>query len=408
MKIIIYGINYHPEVVGTGKYTYEMARYLQANGFDVKVITANPYYPKWRIFDGYNKYFYSSSFEEGIEIVRCPLYVPDSPNGLQRIMHLLSFTLSSLPVIILSIFWRPKIIWTVQPTLLSSFNAIILSKLTFAKSWMHIQDFEVDAAFNMGILKNNFFKKLSFLFEKLIYKSFTIVSTISKKMQEKLIAKGVEDSRTFLFPNWVNTNVIKPLDQDKQELKDFKSKTGIKKNEFVVMYSGNIGEKQGLEEVVNTAKLLTEHDDIKIILCGDGGGKEKLKSLSSGLRNIIWLNTQPNETFNLLLNIANVHLLPQIDEIEDLVMPSKLTGIFSSGKPVIASAQKDSEVYNQVLGKGLIIDKNKAKYFCEAILKLKNDRNLCIELGNNARAFAIERLEKHVILNKFKNEIQRK
>jgi len=99
MKIIFYGLNYAPELTGIGKYSDEMAECLVEQGHEVRVVTAPPYYPEWKVSKGYASNWYAKENINGVEVWRCPLYVPVSPSGLKRIIHLASFALSSFSVL---------------------------------------------------------------------------------------------------------------------------------------------------------------------------------------------------------------------------------------------------------------------------------------------------------------------
>ena len=112
MKILIYGLNYYPEIVGTGKYTTELAEYFSTQNNEVRVITANPYYPQWKV----KKNFFSIEKIKNCIVYRSPIYVPKKPNGLNRVIHLLSFSLSSIPNLLYQLFWRPDFIIVIIPS----------------------------------------------------------------------------------------------------------------------------------------------------------------------------------------------------------------------------------------------------------------------------------------------------
>src|SRR4051794_27649383 len=121
MKILIYGINFQPELTGVGKYTGEMADWLLSRGHHVRVITAPPHYPQWSILPGFHQWRYSREDHRMIEgtltVFRCPLLVPQRPSAWRRILRLLSFCLSSLPILFWQIFWRPQILVVLEPTI---------------------------------------------------------------------------------------------------------------------------------------------------------------------------------------------------------------------------------------------------------------------------------------------------
>ena len=155
VRILIYGLNYAPELTGIGKYTGEMAAWLAERGHEVRVVTAPPYYPAWRVREDYRGKLYrtENGAKDGEPIVyRTPLYVPEKPTGIKRMVHLFSFMLGSLPVMLRQIFWQPEIVFTVEPTFFCAPLALLVARAAGAASWLHVQDFEVDAAFDLGLL----------------------------------------------------------------------------------------------------------------------------------------------------------------------------------------------------------------------------------------------------------------
>jgi colanic acid biosynthesis glycosyl transferase WcaI len=401
MKILIYGLNYHPELTGIGKYTGEMAEWLANEGHNVRVVTAPPYYPKWKTDKNYSSFRYRIEKLNGVIVYRCPLYIPRKPNGLTRILHLLSFSLSSLFIVIYQYTWRPQVVINVIPSIFSSFAALLSATLYNAKTWLHIQDFELDAAFNLGILRSRRFKEIAGYVESLIFKKFDRVSTISPSMLRKLYQKGIDESATLLLPNWVDTNQIFPL-TGRNSLRDA---LGFSQKHIVVLYSGNMGKKQNLEIIIDAARETERKKHIRYVLCGEGPAKSKLISLSSGLTNICFIPLQPQQKLNLLLNLANIHLLPQKPEAADLVMPSKLTGIFSSGKPVIAIADPSTEIGRVVNGRGIIVKPGDIEGFVNAIVELACQPNEREKIGRAGRSYAVDLLNKNYILTQFETTL---
>ena len=240
MKILIYGINYAPELVGIGKYSGEMGIWLVEHGYGVRVITAPPYYPEWKIWPKYSSYCYSKSIDKGVTVWRCPLFVPKTPNALLRIIHLVSFSISSLPIILMQLLWRPTIVLVVVPTLFCAPQALLLAKLTRAKSILHIQDFEIDALFGLKLttdnLKNLLLRRTAFWFESKILKLFDKVSTISSGMLLLAEKKGVFKERLLHLPNWTD---LSRCDNVSRSLKIL-SRFGLDGTKKVILYSGNI------------------------------------------------------------------------------------------------------------------------------------------------------------------------
>jgi len=402
MKILIYGLNYHPEVTGIGKYTGEMAEWLAKRGHKVRVVTAPPYYPKWEIGKDYSPIRYQKENLNGVDVFRCPLWIPKKLTGLTRVFHLLSFTFSSFFVMIYLTSWRPQVVVNITPAFFTTFVALLGSLLYNAKTWLHIQDYELEAAFNLGILRISRLKKITEYVESFIFKKFDCISTISLSMLRKFYLKRIDASAGFLFPNWVDTKKIFPL----KGYNSMRDKLGLHQDNIVALYSGNMGEKQGLEIVIDAARKIESNKNIKFILCGDGPARLKLISLSSGLKNVEYLSLQPRQKLNLLLNLADIHLLPQKSEVADIVMPSKLTGIFATGKPVVAIANLDTEVSRVVKGRGIIIKPGDIKAFASSVVWLAENPVEREKLGKAGRAYAIDELNKNNILTQFENGLE--
>jgi colanic acid biosynthesis glycosyl transferase WcaI len=154
MRIAIVGINYAPEEIGIGRYSTDMATGLAARGHTVSMIAGQPYYPQWSVFPGYKGRGWTTRTERGVSVTRCPHYVPSSPNGLRRVLHLLSFTASALrPALALALAprdRRPQVVMCIAPSLLSVPVAWLAARLSGARLWLHVQDFEVEAAAATG------------------------------------------------------------------------------------------------------------------------------------------------------------------------------------------------------------------------------------------------------------------
>ena len=398
MRILIVGLNFHPELTSTGKYTGEMAAYLAAQGHEVRMITAPPYYPQWKISKPYTAWRYQQEEWGGVSVYRCPLWVPKRPSGFKRLLHLFSFMLSSFPVVLGQMKWKPEIIVSIAPSLFSAIPAITLAKITDAKTWLHIQDFEIDAAFGLGLLSGKrWLYKFAQGLELALLKGFDRVSTISHRMQERLWQKGVEQTRTILFPNWVDTNLISPL----QQPSSFRKEWGISDDKIIILYSGNMGRKQGLEILIDAARELAVNPKILFLLCGDGAVLEEFQEIAHGLSNIRFYPIQPLERLNELLNIADIHILPQRADAADLVMPSKLSGMLASGKVVVATASPDSELGSIVSEIGVLTPPGNVGALSEAIHLLAGNQKQRETLGEKGRRWVVSQWAKEKVLRVF-------
>jgi colanic acid biosynthesis glycosyl transferase WcaI len=401
MRILIYGLNFTPDLIGVGKYTGEMSAWLAEEGHEIRVITAPPYYPAWKVQSGYSYWRYSSEKVMGAQVYRCPLWVPGKPSGIKRLVHLISFAASSFPVLLLQAIWRPNIIFVVAPTLLCAPAGWVTSKITQAKSWLHVQDFEFDIALGLGIVKASIFHAIVLRIERFLLTRFDRVSTISERMLQRLKGKGVAESKCVLFPNWVDTRFIFPSGCGSSMREEY----GIPSTAIVALYAGNIGEKQGLEIIMEAARQLKGKSQLFFVLAGEGAARARLVKMACGLENIIWLPLQPIEKLNELLNLGDIHLLPQRADAADLVMPSKLTGMLASGRPVIATAESDTQLGTIVSKFGRLVRCGDTEEFVAAIDDLANNPVLRHKLGASARKWVEENIDYRHIMVQLEREM---
>jgi len=404
MKLLIYGINFAPELTGIGKYTGEMARWLAEAGHEVRVITAPPYYPDWTVGEGYSARRYRREQWHGVQVIRTPLWVPHQPGGAKRLLHLASFALASLPALAAQWRWKPDVVWVVEPPLMCAPAAAAFAALRGAGSWLHIQDYEVDAAFDLGLIKGRTLRRWVQRAEGWLMRRFDRVSTISGRMVDRALDKGVAPGRVLHFPNWVDIGGITPLDAPS----DYRAELGLAPDAVVALYSGNMGNKQGLEVLADAARLLRDEPRIQLVFGGKGSGRADLQARCAGLDNVRFLDLQPLERLNHWLGLADVHLLPQRADAADLVMPSKLTGMLASGRAVLATALPGTElcrVVEQDAACGLVVPPENPAALAEALRALAADPTRRAELGANGRRYAEAELSRDAVLHRFEAQL---
>lgn len=405
MKVILYGLNFAPELTGIGKYTGEMAEWLAARGHEVRVITAPPYYPSWKIGTGYDPCAYRREHWRGAQVFRCPIWVPQQPGGLERLIHLASFTLSSLPVLLAQWRWKPDVVWVVEPSLMCAPAAAAFASLRGAGSWLHIQDYEVPTAFNLRLIRGKILQRAAEGAEAWLMRRFDRVSAISARMVERAQTKGLAAEKVVHFPNWVDIGNIRPLTGPSP----YRAELGLPDDALVALYSGNMGVKQGLETLTDAARQLKEDSRITFVFGGNGAGRTVLEKHCAGMANVRVLDVQPPERLNDWLGLADVHLLPQRADAADSVMPSKLTGIMASGRPVLATAHAWAELGRLVIRDaacGLVVPPENPTALAQALRALAADPVRRAELGGNGRRYAMQELNQDVILGRFETQLQ--
>jgi colanic acid biosynthesis glycosyl transferase WcaI len=403
MKILICSPNFAPEPTGIGKYSGEMAAWLAARGHEVRAVAAPPYYPMWQVAPEYRWPPYRREQWMGVDVWRAPLWVPKLPRGVTRVLHLASFAITSLPLMLRQVFWAPHLVITVAPALVCAPAALFTARLCGAQAWLHIQDFEVDVAFRMGLLKGGLLQRLILRMERAVLRRFDAVSTISGRMVERLLQKGVAQPRIRYFPNWVDISHIKPAPTSNA----YRTQLGIAAEAVVVMFAGTLGGKQGLAVIPALARLLAARKDIVFVVCGEGMMKLELETASAALPNMRMLPLQPLEQLGNLLCTADIHLLPQNLGAADLVLPSKLSGMLASGRPVIATCLEGTELDTVVSQCGLVVPPQDEQALAEAVCRLADDVALRLDLGRRAREYAEAHFEQHSILDRIFRQIER-
>lgn len=404
VKIAIVSINYAPEVTGIGVYTTGMAEFLADEGHEVTCHTAFPYYPAWRKRPQDARRLHALERTGGVVVRRSYLYVPQRPTALRRMLHELSFTASAALGFLLAP--RADVVMVVMPPLTLALPVTLIARLRRTRTWLHVQDLQPDAALELGMLKPGRLSNLMLRVERWSYALAERVSTISEGMRARIVAKGVPEAKVELLRNWANDDLVAPQPRD----------TGFRREwdlggRFVVLYSGNLGVKQGLPVLLAAAARLRDLEDLVFVIVGDGGEKASLQREAArlGLANVRFQPLQPMERLSELLATADVSVIPQRRGVNDIVLPSKLANILSSARPVVVAALPGSELERIVAtaGCGVVVAPEDAAGFEAALRSLHASATLRAEMGERGAAFAVARLGRGAILRGLGERLER-
>lgn len=398
MRILLYSISYSPEIAGSGRYNGELTEWLAKRGHKVDVITAHPYYPEWQVRPEYRKKFWLAEKKNNLTVYRSPLYVPKLVTGKTRIIHELSFVLSSVVHWMKLLFNKYDVIVGVCPPFHIGIFPYLASRLKGIPYLFHVQDLQVDAARELGLIKNERILGLLDSMEKFLLVKADKVSSISEGMKRNIIRKGVRAENYFMLPNWVDVKLIQPTSIDES----LKSEIGFQSSDRIALYSGNIGEKQGLEILPEVAWLLQDQPDIKIVIFGEGAARNRLEQLikTYELNNIFLYPPVENfEDLPRILAMADVHLVIQRRAASDLVMPSKLVTILSAGGASIVSADAGTSLSDVIIENklGWTIEPENAEALADAI-RVALHSPLLPDIRKKARLYAETYLDKQAIL----------
>jgi colanic acid biosynthesis glycosyl transferase WcaI len=276
--------------------------------------------------------------------------------------------------------------------------AVLYKKIRGAKILYHVQDMQIEAARDLNMIKSPKLINLLFKMERYIFKHADVVSSISDGMMNKIQQKAGKD--IFFFPNWVDVTLFHPL----EERKLLKTEYGFDATDKIVLYSGAIGEKQGLEAILHAA---VKSPDLKFLICGSGPYKEKLQGLAEEmqLKNVIFFPLQPFEKFNHFLNMADVHLVIQKGNASDLVMPSKLTTILAVGGLALVTANSGTSLHKLVssYNMGVVVDAEDQEALNEGIRRSVS--NGAAEMAKNGRMYAETYLSVGKIMARFEDTV---
>lgn len=363
-KIFLYGMNYAPEMIGVGRYSGELGAYLARHGAQVEVVTTAPHYPGWSVRPSHGGFEYRTEIVDSARVTRCPMIMRKEMRGVWRALAPLSFALFSAPVALWRMLrMRPATVLVVEPTLFVAPVALLGAWLVGARKVLHVQDLEIDAGFAVGHLKGAALRRFAAFCERVLVSAFDRVITVSGEMEVRLAGKGVPQDRLAIIRNWVDTAKIVPLDG----ANSYRRELDLPDTAYVVLYAGNIGAKQALPVVLDAAGRLADESGIVFVIAGDGPEKRNLQVRYGKLPNVRFLPLQPEARLCELLNLPDLHLLPQDRNAADLVLPSKLGGMLASGRDILASADPGTELYKFLAGTAIIVPSGDSERMAAAI-----------------------------------------
>jgi colanic acid biosynthesis glycosyl transferase WcaI len=253
----------------------------------------------------------------------------------------------------------------------------------------------------MGLLRQGPLRWLALRFESWLLRRFDTVSTISGRMHQHLLMKGVAPPRALRLPNWADVQAVRPLPGSSA----YRAELGLPGGARVALFSGSWSAKQGLETVVQAARALAHRPDIVFVVCGQGALRAELEAAARELGNLRLLPLQPLERLGELLGLADAHLLPQSVEAEDLVLPSKLTNMLASGRPVVATCRAGTELAEVVGHCGVVVPPGDASALARAVEALMDDPARREALGRRAREHAERHIDREAVLRALETEL---
>ena len=404
-RILVIGINYSPELTGIGKYTGETGAWLAAQGGIVQVVTSHPYYPEWRTREGSRAWLFRRENLAGAEVIRCPMYVPRKPTPMRRVCQDLSFFMTSLLAVTWLLLWRKPydVVMAVTPSMLSSFAAywyrIWRPKSLFL---VRVMDLQAEAAGELGMLRPSPMLRRIIDLETWVLRKADRVCPITPAMRNRLVERGVRFDHTHVFPLWVDFDRVGPSEPQPKAMEAL----GIPPDRKVVLYSGAVGEKQGLEVIVEIAnRLKDEMPELLFVICGSGPYLTTLRRMAgkTDAGNILFRDLQPEPLFNQLLNRAWLHLVIQRQTRTESYLPSKLMNIMAVGGLVLVTAYPGTTLHAIVHDNeaGMLVTEPFAEPMARVIGLLRDNPGEADRLRANALGYARANLGLDAVLSEW-------
>jgi colanic acid biosynthesis glycosyl transferase WcaI len=388
MRILIYSYNYHPEPIGIAPLMTELAEGLAARGHQVRVVTAMPNYPERSIYPQYRGRLYATEKRNGVTIQRCFVLSCPKRGLVGRLLLESSFiTLSLWPALR---GWRPDIILNTSPSLPACLPVAILKTLFQCPSVLNLQDILPEAAIQTGLLSNPWVIRLFEWLESFAYRSATRISVIAPGFRDNLLAKGVPDPKMVTISNWVDVDFIAPRPQASSE---FRRRHQLQ-DKFVVLYTGNIAETQGVRTAIRAAQALAAYPDIRMVIVGEGKQLAVLDRFRQqlGLTNVLLLPFVPRPELPDMLAAADVGLILQKHGVVGFNMPSKTQVLLASGRPILASVPAHGTAAQAVMasGGGIVVEPENPTALAKGILELYRQPEKAQALARQGRQYALE------------------
>lgn len=390
MQIIC--LNYRPELTGIGPYTAALAGGLARQGSHVAVLTTRPHYPAWRVSASGNEWSITDA-HECVAVSRLRHYVPSRPSGLRRLVSELSFGLR-----LLFAPWGARdVTIAVSPALFATWIASMRRGRSPFVVW--IQDI-----YTLGLAETGqggaLATKVTRWVEGRTLRSADRVVVIHERFRDYVVREfGVDASKVSVIRNWTHLRELAPVDRATARRRLGWPSIGV-----VALHAGNMGVKQGLENVVAAARLAdAQGADVRFVLLGGGSERDRLRQLAADVERIDFIDALPDVEFRVALAAADVLLVNERPGVAEMAVPSKLTSYFDAGRPVVAAASADGITASEVdaSGGGIRVEPADPAALLAAVLELARDAGRAAQMGELGQRYRDQLLGEQAAMNRW-------
>jgi putative colanic acid biosynthesis glycosyltransferase WcaI len=383
-RILIVGVNYWPETTGIAPYTTGFARHLATKGHRVTVLTGVPHYPSWTVPPAFDARRFAVRTEEGVRVVRSPLYMPSRPTAARRAAFEASFLvhlarLGRIP--------RPDAIVGVIPSLSGGVLARLLGQYFSRPYGVVFQDLMGRAVVQSGIEGGHaWVAHATRDIEGWVARRAGLVGAVSPSFTPYLVGLGVDRVRIRDLANWVH---VSPRTHAASEREAGRRAHGWRDDQFVVLHAGNMGSKQALEQIIDAARASTD-PTLRFVLMGDGNQRSRLEAMANDLASVSFLPIQPDDRFMSTLGCADALLISERPSVSDMSLPSKLTSYLVAGRPIVAAVVPGGATHQavQASGAGTCVEAGDPAALLTTLAALRADPDRQATLGAAGPAYA--------------------
>ena len=408
MRILVVTQYYWPESFRINNVVYSLVE----NGIVVDVLTGKPNYPDGQIFNGYKVWNCQIEDKNGSKIYRVPLIPRGTKSKLNLALNYLSFIFFGT----IQGAWMVRknkydlvFVYGLSPILLS-LPGIFISKMKGIQIILWVQDLWPESLVATKSISNGLAIALVGRVVKWIYKSMDLILVQSQAFVAE-VKKMTTEKDIKYYPNSVDPSFYN------YSLKSHKDIEAEQKNNdnFNVVFAGNVGIGQGVEVIVEAAKILSANEKIKFIIYGSGSRLKWMEEQKNKykLNGIVLKGRHPVETMPQLLSNASALLVTLSDEpIFAKTIPNKIQAYLAVGRPILACLNGEgARVVNEAKA-GIAVSAGDSKGLSEAILNLcqlpSSERAIFGENGRDfyEKNFKHERLVE-ILISEFENLIKK-
>lgn len=381
-RILIYSMFYWPEESGNAPYSTGLAEHLAASGMDVTVVAGMPHYPAWEVDSAYRGRWRQTEDRGSVRVERFRHHVPRRQSAARRAMYEATFLAHAG---LRGPRRRPDAVLGVIPSMSGGVLARIAAAKAHAAYGIVVQDIMSAAAAQSGISGGRRAAAVTGAIERWALRRATVVAPVATAFVSVLQDMGVPERRIVHLPNWTH---LPPPARDRT---DVRRELGWAPDAIIVLHAGNMGLKQGLDQVIEAARGAETLDPrLRFVLMGDGNQRAHLVALADGLTNVAFAPFVERERLADVLAAADVLLLSERSSVRDMSLPSKLTSYLAAGRPVVAAVDPAGASAAEVrrADAGMVVEAGQGHALVRDIIDLMADPTEIQRLGENSRRYA--------------------